>query len=146
MAAGRRPCGRCRAPKAILVITGPRSSAFWVVLAMIVLLLGALIADLRHRRLQGRPQRLVSYWPIGVFLLVITSHSIFVRQALNPLYTHQSDLTHHNFWNLILDWMEVHPDLEKKGRKRTTDPGSALVFTLNGLLPRQHRRTMSTGT
>ena len=90
-----------------------RSSAAWVIIALLALLAGSLIIDLRRRR-EGWGRSLVSSWPIAIFLAVVAGHAIFVRQTLNPVYAEQGEVSYHNFWNLLLDWMQVHPDLDKK--------------------------------
>ena len=91
-----------------------RSSAAWVIIAVLALFAGSLIIDLRNGRLGEWGRNLVSYWSIAIFLVVVAGHAIFVRQTLNPVYAEQGEVSYHNFWNLILDMMQVHPDLDKK--------------------------------
>jgi hypothetical protein len=59
-----------------------RSSAAWVIIALLALFAGSLIIDLRRRRREGWGRTLVSYWPIAIFLAVVVSHATFVRQSL----------------------------------------------------------------
>ena len=91
-----------------------RSSAAWVIIALLALLAGSLIIDLRRRRREGWGRSLVSYWPIAIFLAVVVGHAIFVRQTLNPVYAEQGEVSYHGLWQSVLAMMEAHPDLDKK--------------------------------
>ena len=90
-----------------------RSSAAWVIIALLALLAGSLIIDLRRRRREGWGRSLVSYWPIAFFLAVVVGHAIFVSQTLNPVYAEQGEVSYHGLWQSVLAMMEAHPDLDK---------------------------------
>jgi hypothetical protein len=91
-----------------------RSSAAWVIIALLALLAGSLIIYLRRRRREGWDRNLVFSWAIVIFLAIVAGHAIFVRQTLNPVYAEQEEVSSHAFWHGVLAMMGAHPDLDKK--------------------------------
>ena len=116
-----------------------RSSAAWVIIALLALLAGGLIIDLLRRRRKGWGRSVVSYWPIVIFLAVVAGHAIFVRQRLNPVYAEQGEVSYHGFWQSVLAGMGAHPDLDKKfGALFDGAKGDAMPWSASRIYLQRH--------
>ena len=91
-----------------------RSSAIWIIIALLLLLLISSSLELWRQGLREWRTNLAAHWAIVVFCGIIGAHAAFVRQGLNPVYAQRHDLSHHNFWNFLLDQLQMHPDFNRK--------------------------------
>jgi hypothetical protein len=116
-----------------------RSSALWIIIALFLLLVVSTSVELWRQGLRGWRSNLAAHWAIVVFFIVIAGHAAFVRHNLNPAYAQQHDLSNHNFWNLLLDQLQMHPDFHRKyGPLFGGAQGDDLPFVASRLYVERH--------
>jgi ABC-type multidrug transport system fused ATPase/permease subunit len=87
-----------------------RSTAFWMVLALLILVLVLAARSLRNHR----PKDLRRLWPAGILGALAVVHFVGVTLALHPIYETANERPHHGLWHPMLYALEVHPQWKTK--------------------------------
>jgi hypothetical protein len=83
-----------------------RASAVWMPFGLILLGCGIALRSLRLRQ----PAELRFLWGFGILIGVWMVHSLYVAQALNPVYSDKGAPGYHTVWHSIYYSLQFHPD------------------------------------